>query len=239
MDMKDAARCVAMDAQRFDPMRRASKLLRLTPNTPKENMGQVLCKPLRTSKQIDDAVGGVWEDHELVFVPIEAYSPTETLSYADSDSSWSNSLSTSISTFIPPPPSSISNDTVNAGQPCSRHIEVYDRDDLIITRTTIRPAPVSQLTGRFTRPSIPIPSRPLSPFLRPLSPLLKAISCLSASVFGGHLDDTQAREPKETTKEPVLQVIVMQTREQYEHDMAFKEAVQEIHPESFSGRGRV
>ncbi|KIM63904.1 hypothetical protein SCLCIDRAFT_673024 [Scleroderma citrinum Foug A] len=237
MDLMDAARYVAMDAQRFDPMRRIKKC-HFVQNTRKGMMGQVLRKSLHLGTQRDDAVGGIWEDHELVFVPIAAHSPTETFTYTDSESGASNSSSSSASSYTTASlSSSISERTINTSQPCSHQAEVYDRDDLVITRTIIRPAPEFPITSLFTRSSSPTPSRPTSPFLRPFSPILNALNCISASAFAQELDEGKAKEPEQSARKPVLQVIVTQTREQYEHDMAFKEAVQEIYPES-SGRPR-
>ena len=207
-------------------------------NTRKEKMGQVLLKSLHLGTQRDDAVGGIWEDHELVFVPIAAHSPTETFTCTDSESGASNSSSSSSSSYTTASlSSSIGERTISTSQPCSHHAEVYDRDDLVITRTIIRPVPESPITSLFTRSSSPTPSRLTSLFFRSLSPILNALNCLSASAFAPEFDEDKAKEPEKPARKPVLQVIVTQTREQYEHDMAFKEAVQEIYPES-SGRPR-
>lgn len=197
-------------------------------------MGQSLRKSLHLATQRDDAVGGVWEDHELFFVPIAAHSPTETFTCTDSESRTSSSSSASSYTTASLS-SSISECTANTSPPRSHHTEAYDRDDLVITRTIIRPAPGSSITSLVTRSSASIPSRPTSPFLRSLSSILNALNCLSAGAFSQ--ESNEAKEPEQPTKKLVLQVIVTQTREQYEHDMAFKEAVQEIYPES-SGRTR-
>ncbi|KAL4071345.1 hypothetical protein V8B97DRAFT_454942 [Scleroderma yunnanense] len=237
MDLMDAARYVAMDAQRFDPMHRPSKS-HVVLNTWKERMGQVLCKSLHSGMQMDDAVGGIWEDHELVFVPITPQSPTEIFTLADSETSTSNSRSSSTSSYATTSlSSSIGDHTINTTPPSSHHTEVYDCDDLVITRTTIRPAPGTPIAGLFTRSTSPIPSRSSNPLFSSLSSIIKTLSCLSASAFAQDFDGIKARKPEQMAKKPVLQVIVTQTREQYEHDMAFKEAVQEIYPES-SGRGR-
>lgn len=236
MDPMDAARYVAMDAQRFDPMRRINKC-HFIQNTRKAKMGQVLRKSLHLGTQRDDAVGGIWEDHELVFVPIAAHSPTETFTCTDSESGASNSSSSASSYTTASLSSSVGERTISTSQPCSHHAEVYDRDDLVITRTIIRPVPESPITSLFTRSSSPTPSRLTSLFFRSLSPILNALNCLSASAFAQEFDEDKVKEPEQPARKPVLQVIVTQTREQYEHDMAFKEAVQEIYPES-SGRPR-
>ncbi|KAI6148439.1 hypothetical protein BKA82DRAFT_11960 [Pisolithus tinctorius] len=240
MDVAGAPRCVAMDAQRFDPMRRTKKPLNFAAITGNEDMGQMLSKLLRTSTQMEDAVGGIWEDHELVFVPIELCSRTDTLtSSALGSSSMSSSSSESTTpttaSYGTSPSSSFGSDNgTSTTPPSSRHTEEHERDNLVITRTILRPAPPSMSASISPRPPSLIPTRSSLPLLRPLNLVLRAFSCISGRTF----DDLPAREPEYVARRPVLQVIVTQTREQYEHDMAFKEAAQEICPEAFSGRSQ-
>ncbi|KAI6168643.1 hypothetical protein EDD17DRAFT_632138 [Pisolithus thermaeus] len=240
MDVVGAPRYVAMDAQRFDPMRRTKKPLNFAVITGKEDMGQRLSKLLRASTQMDDAVGGIWEDHELVFVPIELCSPAgtlmpSTLGSGSVSSSSSESTTPTTASYTTSASSSFnSDDTTSTTPPSSRHIEEHERDNLVITRTVVRPPPQPTGADVSPQPLSLISTRPSLRFLRPLSSVLKAFRCISGCTF----DDLPAREPEQQARQPVLQVIVTQTREQYEHDRAFKEAVQEIYPEAFSGRSQ-
>ncbi|KAI6009880.1 hypothetical protein EDC04DRAFT_848133 [Pisolithus marmoratus] len=235
-----APRYVAMDDQRFDPMRRTKKPLNFATITGNEDMGKRLSKLLRTSTQIEDAVGGIWEDHELVFVPIELCSRMDNLmSSAVGSSSRARRLPspatpTTASYATSPSSSFSSDDTTSTTPPSSRHINEHERDGLVITRTVLRPTPPSTSAGISPQPPNFISTRSSLPLVRSLSLVLRAFSCIS----GRSVDDLPAREPDRTARQPVLQVIVTQTREQYEHDMAFKEAVQEIYPEAFSGRSQ-
>lgn len=228
-----------MDAQRFDPMRRTKKPLNFAVVTGNEDMGQTLSKLLRASTQMDDAVGGLWEDHELVFVPLELCYPAGTWipsalgsnsvssSSSDSATSTTASYATSASSFN-------GDDTSSTTPPSSRHIEEHERDNLVITRTVLRPKPQSTGADISSQPPSLISTRSSLRIMRPLTLVFKAFSCISGRTFV----DLPARKPEHQARQPVLQVIVTQTREQYEHDMAFKEAVQEIYPEAFSGRNQ-
>ncbi|KAG2127234.1 hypothetical protein DEU56DRAFT_820905 [Suillus clintonianus] len=75
-------------------------------------------------------------------------------------------------------------------------------------------------------------SRPTPPS-RPTSPVLQALNCFStSSAFNSDVDDSMPMNRREI---PVLQVIVTQTRERYEDDMAFKEIVGSIYPGPVAG----
>lgn len=240
MDVVGAPRYVAMDAQRFDPMRRTKKPLNFAVVTGNEDMGQTLSKFLRASTQMDDAVGGLWEDHELVFVPLELCYPAGTLipsALGSSSVSSSSSESTTPTTASYPTSASSSFNSDGATSttpPSSLHVEKHERDSLVITRTLLRPKPQSMGADISPQPPNLISPRSSPRLMRPLNSVFKAFSCISGRTF----DDLPARKPEHQARQPVLQVIVTQTREQYEHDMAFKEAAQEIYPEAFSGRNQ-
>ncbi|KIJ66063.1 hypothetical protein HYDPIDRAFT_27263 [Hydnomerulius pinastri MD-312] len=236
----DATRYRAMDAQRYDPMRRKNLHPNFAINTSKKDMGQFLRKVSPPSPPASEAVGGIWSDHELVLVPIEV-SPTrdsEASIFSDSESdstsrsSASSSSAESSSSYFTTPSATAEGDSENSCPSGSRQVDVFDRDDLIITRTIIRPSPQSPIKGLFSRPSSPISSRPGSSLCRPTSPILQALNCFSTSAFERDVDDVQAERANQMARQPVLQVIVTQTREQYEQDMAFKELVQEVYPEA-------
>jgi hypothetical protein len=205
----------------------------------KKDMGQILRKASQPELQLG-AVGGMWSDHELVVVPIDVSTATDvapsafsdSASDSTSDSSASPSSSRSSSTYFTTPSSTAENDFGVDCPTSSRQVDTFDRDDLIITRTIIRPSPQSSIKGLFSKPSSPIASRAGSPFARPMSPVLQALSCFSTTAFEQDLDDIQAERAKLSASQPVLQVIVTQTRAQYEQDMAFKELVQEVYPEA-------
>ncbi|KAH7906628.1 hypothetical protein BJ138DRAFT_1129771 [Hygrophoropsis aurantiaca] len=277
----DASWIEAMDAQRFDPLRRivsalsavtrprgsivshASPLQKSNTDLPalaatKITMGQALCmlsnspavsEPSSPSESADDRVGGLWDDHEMVVVPIAvraSASSMEASSFEEDSSSSSTSSPSSYHSYAESsPPSSIADDEPIASS--CRQIDVYDRQDLIITRTIIRPAPVSPISGIFSRPSSPLPtSRPSNPI--PLSPLFQSLNCFNnSSAFEEELDFLQDRQParlmrKDSPRQrvhskanpesarPALKIVVTQTqtRFDYEQDMAFKQDVQEL-----------
>ncbi|KAF9222460.1 hypothetical protein BS17DRAFT_190668 [Gyrodon lividus] len=237
--MMNTARYEAMDAQRFDPMCRKKIHSNLAIDSSKKDMGQFLRKVSQPELLSSGEVGGMWSDHELVMVPIEV-SPARDLapstfsdSASDSSSAFSASLasSRSSSTYFTTPSPTAENDLETGCPAGSRQVDTFDREDLIITRTILRP-PQSPIKGIFSRPSSPIASRPGSPFSLPMTPVLQALNCFSTSTFEQDLDDIQAGRAKQPATHPVLQVIVTQTREQYEQDMAFKELVQEVYPEA-------
>ncbi|KAH7883319.1 hypothetical protein F5I97DRAFT_225769 [Phlebopus sp. FC_14] len=234
------SRYEAMDAQRFNPMRRTTTRPFLPIKTTEKDMGQLFGRASRPELPPNEAVGGIWNDHELVFVPIQV-SPTgasETSSSdPESDTSATSSSHESSSYFTTPSDASVIGSSNTSPPSASRQVDVFDRDDLIVTRTIIRPTPRSPVTGLFSGPSGPIASRPNSPFSRPTSPIMRALNCFNPSAFERDVDSVQAERVEPLSRQPVLQVIVTQTREQYEQDMAFKEAVQEIYPEA-SGRRR-
>lgn len=204
-------------------------------------MGQILQRLSQPELPPNSVVGGIWSDHELVLVPLE-------VSYRDSVGSFfapslSTSSSDSIASSIAPSyfttssPSADAESTVDtpSSSPSmgSRQVDTFDRDDLIITRTIIRPAAQSTLRGIFARPSSPMFSRPTSPLSRPSTPVFQALNCFRPNAFERDVDEVERGVP---AAQPVIQVIVTQTREQYEQDLAFKEAVQQVYPEA--GRRR-
>ena len=86
--------------------------------------------------------------------------------------------------------------------------------------------------NHFTRPSrvprsapcsraaSPSPSRPTSPVLQALN-CFRSSSCFESDLANGYVEqDTR----------PALQVIVTQTREQFEEDIAFKQLVETVYP---------
>ncbi|KAH7918888.1 hypothetical protein BV22DRAFT_1041416 [Leucogyrophana mollusca] len=250
----EASRFEAMDAQRFDPLRRIKSISDIALDAPKVTMGQAFCiisnpdviEPSSPAGSESGGIGGIWTDHEMVILPIGvSSSPPSTITHSsESDTSSSTSTYSSSSYHSSPelsPPSSVEEEPI--ASPC-RQIDVFDRDDLIVTRTIIRPAPSSPITGLFSRPSSPLPtSRPSSPIAN-LSPRFQALNCFASSAFEEELDFLQASNnaqvqasrvtPVKRNKDsgrPVLQVIVTQTqtRHEYEQDMAFKEDVEELY----------
>ncbi|KAG9312240.1 hypothetical protein JVU11DRAFT_7539 [Chiua virens] len=247
----DLARYEAMDAQRFDPMRsnKHPSNLAISPV-----MGQIFRRLSQPELPPHDVVGGIWSDHELVLVPLEVSSQRNSfgsvlaeslssLSSPESPVSASTSTSSSSSYFTTPSPTAETETETGAhlnmslassprSSPGSRQVDTFDRDDLIVTRTVIRPtAP----RGMFSRPSSPPISRrptPTSPLSRPNTPVFQALNCFRSGAFENEWDNVRTG-----ATQPVLQVIVTQTREQYEQDLAFKEVVHEVCPEA-SGRRR-
>lgn len=240
----DTARYDPMDAQRFDPLLRTSA----RPNslsktgTQKLTMGQGLCVRTRPCVlfPVRASVGGVWPDHEVVVVPLEggdAYSEASRSS-TPSSSSASTTYTTASSSMPDVPPSH------------TPQVDVYERDDVVVTRTIIRPNttpnlhrnPSSmpsraqmRLPRMFSRSPSPTasPSSSLSvlpwsnPPSHPTSPVLQALNCFStSSTFERDEDNVHIAE----SPRPVLQVIVTQTRDRYEDDRAFKEIVGSVYP---------
>ncbi|KAG0700197.1 hypothetical protein DFH29DRAFT_643066 [Suillus ampliporus] len=266
------ARFDPMDAQRFDPLRRTGTvnisfhfltsfkfltsrsppILQKTTSssaigTSTLTMGQGLCvrtRPMRT------AVGGIWPDHEVVVIPLsggDMDSESEGVSTCSTLTSTSTSTSTTDARASSPAP--------DVGVPPShtREVDVYDRDDIVVTRTIIRPNPNpnhrtpsrtpsrTQLTLARMLSRSPPPSTTHSPSSstsalprsnppsRPTSPVLQVLNCFStSSAFESDGDDMHERGAGESR--PVLQVIVAQTRERYEDDRAFKEIVGQVYP---------
>lgn len=213
----------------------------------KKEMGQIirrLSKPESPSSG-GGVVGGVWSDHELVLVPLEVSSHRDSIgsalaasvsSSSTSQSTASASSSTSSSTYFTTSSPDVESDSEtspsgSSSTPETRQVDTFDREDLIITRTIIRPTTQSSIRTMFSRPSSPMVSRPTSPLSRPNTPVLQALNCFRPSAFEREVDDIQMERAIVATQ-PVLQVIVTQTREQYEQDLAFKEVVQEVYPEA-------
>ncbi|KAG8220448.1 hypothetical protein J3R82DRAFT_3142 [Butyriboletus roseoflavus] len=237
------ARYQPMDEQRFDPMRRKKTLSSLVITS--TDMGQILRRCSQPELPPTGVVGGVWSDHELVLVPLEVSSHRDSVgsalaesvsSTSISESTASASSSTSSSTYFTTPSPTHENGleaspSGSSTTPGTRQVDTFDREDLIITRTIIRPTAQSTIRSMFSRPSSPMVSRPTSPLSRPNTPVFQALNCFRPNAFEREVDDIQAERAIVATQ-PVLQVIVTQTREQYEQDLAFKEAVQEVYPES-------
>lgn len=239
----DTIRYDPMEAQRFDPLLRTST----RPSSPsktgteKSTMGQGLC--VRTRPRVlfpvRASVGGVWPDHEVVVVPLEGGDTDSEASRSSTPSSTSASTTytTASSTMPDAPPS---------------HTQQVERDDVVVTRTIIRPNPTStpnlhhnpsrmpsrtqlRLPRMFSRSPSPSasPSSSLSalprsnPPSRPTSPVLQALNCFNtSSIFERDEDNVHFAE----SPRPVLQVIVTQTRDRYENDRAFKEIVGSVYP---------
>ena len=219
-------------------------------------MGQILRRLSQPELPPNGVVGGIWSDHELVLVPLEVSSHRNSIGSVLAESLSSSSSTTSESESVPSTPSSASSssyfttsspnlaegalETSPSGTSSSgsRQVDTFDREDLIITRTVIRPATQSAIRGMFSRPSSPMVSRPASPLSRPNTPVFQALNCFRPSAFEREVDDIQT-ERAMGTAQPVLQVIVTQTREQYEQDRAFKEVVQEVYPEATRRRRAV
>lgn len=238
----DTARYDPMDAQRFDPLLRTStrhNSLSKT-STEKLTMGQGLCVRTRPCGlfSVRASVGGVWPDHEVVVVPLEGGDADSEVSRSSTPSSTSTSTTyTTASSAMPDEPPSH-----------TQQVDVHERDDVVVTRTIIRPTPnpnrnPSRMPSRthmrlprmFSRSPSPTssPSSSLSalprsnPPSRPTSPVLQALNCFStSSTFERDEDDVHIIE----SPRPVLQVIVTQTRERYEDDRAFKEIVGSVYP---------
>ncbi|KAG2118182.1 uncharacterized protein F5147DRAFT_833290 [Suillus discolor] len=245
----DTARYDSMDAQRFHPLLRTST----RPNslsktgTEKSTMGQGLCVRTRPCAlfPVRASVGGVWPDHEVVVVPLEggdAYSEASRSSTPSSSASTTYATASSVMPDVPPSH--------------AQQVDVYERDDVVVTRTIIRPNPnpnptptptpsrnPSRMPSRvqmripriFSRSPSPTssPSSSLSalprsnPPSRPTSPVLQVLNCFStSSTFERDEDDVHIAE----SPRPILQVIVTQTRERYENDRAFKEIVGSVYP---------
>ncbi|KAG1868259.1 hypothetical protein DFJ58DRAFT_858713 [Suillus subalutaceus] len=240
----DTARYDPMDAQRFDPLLRTSA----RPNslfktgTEKSTMGQGLCVRTRPCMlfPVRASVGGVWPDHEVVVVPLEGGDADSEASRSSTPSSSSTSTTyTTASSAMPDVPPSH-----------TQQVDAYERDDVVVTRTIIRPNPTpnlhpnpSRMPSRaqmilprmFSRSPSPTasPSSSLSalprsnPPSRPTSPVLQALNCFNtSSTFERDEDNVHIAE----SPRPVLQVIVTQTRDRYEDDRAFKEIVGSVYP---------
>ncbi|KAG1738277.1 hypothetical protein EDB19DRAFT_910117 [Suillus lakei] len=228
-----------LDAQRFDPLRRTRTRLVsfFKTGSSKLMMEKGLC--LGTERV------SVWLDHDAVVHPLEGGGSDSEGSCPSTPSSSSSSISTTDArttspTLVDMPPSR------------TQQFDAYDRDDMVVTRTIIRPNPNSHhnptctpsrmrmvLARIFSRSSSPTTTHPPSPSSsssalprsthpsRPTNRVLQALNCFStSSTFDNDVDDMQVHE----RKRPVFQVIVVQTRERYEDDMAFKEIVGSVLP---------
>ncbi|KAG1756992.1 hypothetical protein EDB19DRAFT_1344 [Suillus lakei] len=136
MEMEmDTARYDPMDAQRFNPLLRTST----SPNslsktgTSKLTMGQGLCVRTRPCAlfPVRASVGGVWPDHEVVVLPLEGGDGDSEASRSSTPSSASVSTTYTTASSGPPdvPPSH------------TQQVDVHERDDVVVTRTIIRPNP--------------------------------------------------------------------------------------------------
>ncbi|KAG1882418.1 hypothetical protein F4604DRAFT_1743988 [Suillus subluteus] len=218
------ARQNPLDAQRFDPLRRTrTRLVSLFNTGTSKLTGQGLC--VRTERA---SVGDMWPDHEVVVDPFEG---------GDSDLEGS----------CPSPPfTSITNTCATSATP----VDEYDHDDIVVTRTIIRPNPhrgptrmLSRtrmvLTRMFSRSpsptstcspspfSLPSASPRSTPLSRSTSLVLRALNCFStSSAFDNNADDTKIHR----RERPMLLVIVKERRERYEDDRAFKEIVGSVFP---------
>lgn len=219
------ARHNPLDAQRFDPLRRTRTRLvsLLNTSTSKLMMRQGLC--VRTERaSVDD----MWPDHKVVVDPFEA---------GGSDSEGSCPLPSFTST--------------EARATSLTPIDIYDHDDIVVTRTIIHPNPnphrgptrmLSRTRMVFTCmfSCSPSPTNAYSPFpssssvsprstplSRSTSLVLRALNCFStSSAFDSDADDIKIHR----RERPVLLVIVKETRERYEDDRAFKEIVGSTFP---------
>lgn len=219
-------------------------------------MGQGLCVINRPSAfPVRDTVGGLWPDHEVVVVPLSGQdsnsASTSSYSTCTSDASTDTHASSPVlADFVVVPPS---------------HTEVPDSDDIVITRTIIRPnrtparRPISRVfsssssgssphTVPVTRVARSLPpsthaarsapsSRVASPTpshsSRHMSPVLQVLNCFSAS-SAFESDQDNADVQVERDERPAVQVIVTQTREQYEDAIAFKQLVETVYPAAAS-----
>ncbi|KAG1719764.1 hypothetical protein EDB19DRAFT_1781574 [Suillus lakei] len=224
-----------MDAQRFDPLRRTrTRLVSLfKTSTSKLMMGQGL--HVRTERA---SMGNAWPDHDVVVDALEGGgSDSEGSCPSTPSSTYTSTTDTQATspTAVDVPPSH------------DQKFDVYDRDGIIVTRTIIRPHPnphrdptrtpsrlqmvLARMFSRSPSPTIHTLSPSALPRSTPAScrtsPVLQALNCFStSSTFDSDVGNMQVHE----RKRPVLQVIVMQTRERYEDDMAFKEIVGSVLP---------
>ncbi|KAG1835917.1 hypothetical protein DFJ58DRAFT_820207 [Suillus subalutaceus] len=200
--LSSPARQNPLDAQRFDPLRRTrTRLVSLFNTGTPKLIGQGLC--VRTERA---SVGDMWPDHEVVVDPFEG---------GDSDLEGS----------CPSPPFTSTTDTCATS---ATPVDEYDHDDIVITRTIIRPNPYRGptrmlprtrmvLTRMFSRSPSPTSTCSPSPFSLPSA---------TSSTFDSDADDTKIHR----RERPVLLVIVKERRERYEDDRAFKEIVGSVFP---------
>ncbi|KAG2037020.1 hypothetical protein BDR03DRAFT_982568 [Suillus americanus] len=218
------ARHNPLDAQRFDPLPRTrTRLVSLFNTGTLKLTGQGLC--VRTERA---SVCDMWPDNEVVVDPFEG---------GDSDPEGS----------CPSPPLTSTTDTCATS---ATPVDEYDHDDIVVTRTIIRPDPHRGPTRMLSRSRMvltrmfscspsptntyspsPYSSSSASPRFSPLSRstslVLRALNCFStSSAFDSDADDTKIHR----RKRPVLLVIVKETRERYEDDRAFKEIVGSVFP---------
>ncbi|KAG1840933.1 hypothetical protein DFJ58DRAFT_85535 [Suillus subalutaceus] len=221
------ARHNPLDAQRFDPLRRTrTRLVSLfNTSTSKLMMGQGLRVKMERA-----SVGDLWPDYEVVVNPFEAGG-------FDSEGS------------CPSPPFTLITDA-RATSPTP--INVYDHDDIVITRTIIHPNPnphrgptrilsrtwmvltrMFSCSPSFTNTYSPSLSSSSSvsprstPLERSTSLVPRVLNCFStSSAFDSDADDIKIHR----RERPVLLVVVKETRERYEDDRAFKEIVESVFP---------
>ncbi|KAG2752915.1 hypothetical protein P692DRAFT_20829815 [Suillus brevipes Sb2] len=148
-------------------------------------------------------------------------------------------------------PSCTSTSTVDTRATSQMPVDIYSHDDIVVTRTIIRPNHNSRrgparmpsrkqmvLTRMFSRwpsptstyspsqSSLSVRPRPTPPS-RSTSLVLRALNCFStSSAFDSDVDDIEMHR----RKRPVLLVIVEETKERYEDDRAFKEIVASVCP---------
>ncbi|KAG1770593.1 hypothetical protein EV702DRAFT_1049315 [Suillus placidus] len=218
-----AARYNPLDAQRFDPLRRTRIRLASLFNTGTSKLMMRQSLGVRTERV---SMGDMWPDHEVVVDPFEGGG-------SDLEGSCSS------------PPS-----TTDTCATSTTPIDVYDHDDIVVTRTIIRPNPNPHrgptrtssrmqmvLTWMFSRSPSPTsthsPSssssalRQSTPPSRSKSLVLQALNCFStSSSFDSDEDDMEMHR----RERPVLLVIVKQMKEKYEDDRAFKEIVGSVCP---------
>ncbi|KAG2362404.1 hypothetical protein BDR07DRAFT_1484747 [Suillus spraguei] len=206
-----------LDAQRFDPLRRTRiKFVSLfSTSTTRLMMRQGLCA--RTNRPNVDGMG---LDHEDLVDLFEGEG-------SDLEGSC---------TYLP----STSTDT------CATSPTRIDPIDIVVTRTIIRPNSKPRRTSTrtpcrtqmvlrriFSRLPPPTSTYSPSPSALPRSTprftslVLRALNCFNTSSgFDSDKDDKEKRKKRRAT----LVVIVKETRERYENDRAFKEAVGSVLP---------
>ncbi|KAG1765776.1 hypothetical protein EDD22DRAFT_950897 [Suillus occidentalis] len=225
----DHTRYNPLDAQRFDPLLRTRTGLVSLFNTSASKLitGQGSCVRTERARARD-----VWLDHEAVD-PFEGGS-------SDSEGSCSSCTLTA---------------AVDARATSPMPVDVYGHDDIVVTRTIIRPNPsphrrpartpsriqmvLTRIFSRWLSPTHTYFPSQSSSSVRPrsthprrskrLARVLRALNCFStSSAFERDGDDIEMHRIKR--KRPMLLVIVKETKERYEDDRAFKEIVTSVCP---------
>ncbi|EGO26368.1 hypothetical protein SERLADRAFT_414435 [Serpula lacrymans var. lacrymans S7.9] len=216
-------RLKAMDAQRFDPSRQHTMQLVTNFDFPlKRNMGLVFSATTQDAQpnSVNDRVGGIWHDYDSV--PVDLVSAgSSTLASSQSDTTTDSSLAFTFSSSDSSPVSSSL--TLDEEQNSSdvQRIDVFDRDDFIITRTVIMPTPKTPLLAHlpFSRPTSPF-SRPTSPFSRQASPFVNALNCFDTSnAFEEDVGFGQTERYKDFNGCGGIEVVVTQTHEQFREEL--------------------